>query len=369
MKKISSEISRQILTIGPDYSKHRGGIGSVIEIYSKYFEDFKFLATYKLGSNIYNIFVFIGFIFKFILKLITDRTINVVHIHGASYGSFYRKYICFIIAKFLFHKKVIYHIHGAEFKLFHSRANYLTKKIFSYFINKVDGLICLSIQWQTFFESVFQPKSLIIVPNIIDYPSKNKRKSTSTGPVIFLFLGAIGNRKGVFDLLNVLSQRNNYYHGKIKLLIGGDGEVEKLKNVIAEKNLSGIVEYLGWVTKEKKIDCLQKCDVYILPSYNEGLPISILEAMSYGKPVISTNVGGVPEIVIYNRNGILIEPGNLVQLENSINFCIENRTLLNDYGNESKLIVKKHLPDGVIDMLVNVYSDMLVRDNTKEISK
>ena len=84
MNQISINISEQILTIGPDYHNHRGGIGAVIEIYSKYFEKFNFLASYKSGPKIYKTIVFISCLFRLLIRLIFDQKIRVIHIHGAS---------------------------------------------------------------------------------------------------------------------------------------------------------------------------------------------------------------------------------------------------------------------------------------------
>ena len=75
---------------------------------------------------------------------------------------------------------------------------------------------------------------------------------------------------------------------------------------------------MGWITKEQKPDLLKRADVLVLPSYNEGLPIAILEAMSYGLPIISTNVGSIAEAVKENKNGFLIEPGNIDSLAHAM---------------------------------------------------
>ena len=355
---IPLNISNSILTIGPDYRNHRGGIGAVLEVYSKYFENFKFLASYKDGSDLYKSIYFFYILFIFIQRLVFDRSIRIVHIHGATRGSFARKFICFIIGKYIFGKKIIYHIHGAEYHLFYQESSPIVKKSIRMFINNSDNIFCLSEMWKRFFTSNFNPKKIEIVANIIDYPSVNKRHKESS-VLNFLFLGQIGSRKGIFDLLEVLSKNKGKYNGKIKLTIGGNGEIEKLKAVIREKQIEGLVEFIGWVTNEKKINCLQTADIYILPSYNEGLPISILEAMSFGQAIIATNVGGIPEIVITEKNGILIEPGNLIEIENAIDFFIKNPEKINSYGIKSKQIVIKHMPDAVMMELSNIYKILL----------
>jgi len=354
MNKMPLNISNSILTIGPDYRNHRGGIGAVLEVYSKYFENFKFLASFKVGSVLFKSFYFFYFLIIYLKLLIIDKSICIIHVHGASRGSFVRKFICFLIGKYIFRKKIIYHIHGAEYHLFYSQSNRIVKKSIRIFINNSDCIICLSEVWKKFFESNFNPKRIQIVANIIDYPTDTNSTKVDSF-CTFLFLGQIGIRKGVFDLLEVISKNKDKYTGKIKLIIGGNGEVEKLKNTIKKLQLEEIVEFVGWISKEDKINCLHNADIYVLPSYNEGLPISILEAMSYGKAIISTNVGGIPEIVFPEKNGILIEPGNLQELEDAIVFFIENPKKIKSYGIQSKNIVTKYLPDFVMIELSNIY--------------
>lgn len=358
MKIIEQDLSKKILTIGPDYHNHRGGIGAVIEIYSKYFENFKFLPSYRVASKLFKTLFFLLFCLRFLTVLLIDRKIKIIHIHGASYGSFYRKFVCFIIAKYLFSKKIIYHIHGAEYQLFYKKSDQVSRRLIHLLIESSDLVICLSTEWCSFFNENFSIKCIEILPNIIDYAKPVKLIKIDTS-ITFLFLGFIGNRKGIFDLLEILKNNKAKYSGKIKLIIGGNGEVERLKKIIKQNDLNGLIEFVGWVTDVDKIKLLELCDIYILPSYNEGLPISILEAMSYGKPIISTNIGGIPEIVKPNKNGFLIEPGNLSQIESVVDFCIENRNLLIEYGKESKLMVEKHLPNNVLMELNKIYLSLL----------
>nr|WP_319266783.1 glycosyltransferase family 4 protein [uncultured Draconibacterium sp.] len=352
---IPTKIPAQVLTIGPQYKNHRGGIGAVIEIYSKYSSGFQYIRSHKPGTKVGNALLFPKTVITLFQKLMMNKNIKIVHIHGASRGSFFRKYVCFLIAKKLFDKKVIYHIHGGGFHVFYKNSNSLVKRQIKYFINNVDCLICLSVQWEAFFTQNFSPKRIEIISNIIDYPAVY-RSTKKEKELIFLFLGYITQQKGIFDLLDVVAKNKEKYQGKIRIVIGGNGEIEKLSRFIRENKLSAIVEFVGWITKEEKANWLKKTDVYILPSYYEGLPISILEAMSYGHPIISTNVGGIPEIVKTHKNGILITPGNLAEIENAIDFFIRQPDQIKAYGIVSKQLVKRHLPNSVISELVNIYN-------------
>lgn len=290
--------------------------------------------------------------------LVINNDIKIIHIHGSSRGSFYRKFIIFLFSKYVFKKSVVYHIHGSEYHLFYNESGFYQKKMIRFFIQNSDCIICLSKSWHTFFLENFNPKKIEILPNIIDYPKKNN-VNKNIKMITFLFLGFVGERKGIFDLLNVIQMNKVDFEGKIKLRIGGNGEIDRLKNFIKMQQLENIVEFLGWITAEEKKIELNHCDVYMLPSYNEGLPISILEAMSYGKPIISTPVGGIPEIVIPEKNGILVKPGNFGEISNAISYFLDNKNKLKEYGENSFELVQNHLPKSVIPQLNELYNKLL----------
>jgi glycosyltransferase involved in cell wall biosynthesis len=355
---ISADIASSILSVGPDYLNHRGGVGAVISVYSRYFDGFKFIATHKNGSVIFKSFFFLLSLIKLVHTLITDRKIKIVHIHGASYGSFYRKFAVFILGKYLFGKKIIYHIHGGGFKVFYNSGKSFSKRLIRKMIAHADIVITLSESWRDYYMQNFDAGRLIIIPNIIDYPAITD-KAVKHETVNFLYLGLISDAKGIFDLIEVIAAKQAEYRSKIRLTVGGNGEVERLKRLIEKYNINDIVAFLGWVSGREKEVALNDSDIYILPSYNEGMPVSVLESMSYGKAIISTKVGGIPEIVRNGVNGLLIDPGKLKQLEDAMDLFIESPELIRKYGDASELIVQKHLPHSVINELLEIYQSLL----------
>jgi glycosyltransferase involved in cell wall biosynthesis len=139
-----------------------------------------------------------------------------------------------------------------------------------------------------------------------------------------LFLGDICKEKGIFDLVDVISNNYSVFDGTVVMHICGLGNVTELMSVVAENKLDNVVKYEGWVSGKKKIDLLNLCDIFILPSYYEGMPISIIEAMSYRMAIISSAIGGIPELVRNNYNGCLITPGDKDAILNSVSFFIDN---------------------------------------------
>ena len=126
---------------------------------------------------------------------------------------------------------------------------------------------------------------------------------------------------------------------------------------IRKNNLGDIVKFEGWVSGDKKINMLNWADIFILPSHNEGLPISILEAMSYGMPIISTPVGGIPEVV--KGNGVLVTPGNEIEIALSMRHYLDNPVLIEQEGRVSLNIVETYLPQYVMERLKHLYESLL----------
>lgn len=356
------DVSKKVLTIGSEYQDHRGGIGAVLESYSKYLAPFKFVASYdrENPSKWYMIKFFLKSVRKIKRTLQADKEIEIVHIHGAAKGSVFRKYVVFLLCSKVFHKKVIFHCHGSEMKKFYSASPYPVKVMMRHLFSGVDLVICLSESWRSFFLDNFNCKRIEVLENIVVSPELVPIKTWSE-PLKFLFLGRIGDRKGIFDLLAVLTAEKPVFMDKIKLYVGGDGEVEKLKKIIAENDLENIVEYVGWVSGERKIELLKECDVYILPSYNEGLPISILEAMSYGLVVASTNVGGIPEVIKNGHNGYLFEAGDRAQIFKTLQHIINGDSLrAAELRSRSFDIVENYYPEKVIPKLKTFYKSLLI---------
>ncbi|RYF88046.1 MAG: glycosyltransferase family 1 protein, partial [Chitinophagaceae bacterium] len=234
----------------------------------------------------------------------------------------------------------------------------LRKRFIKFIIEKADVVVCLSEVWREFFSSNFKLKKLVIINNVI--PTAVRDAHDKNGEAInLLFLGQIGVRKGLFDLLDVLAQNRSEFKNKVRLTIGGIGEVERLEKTLADHQFNGDVKFAGWVNGTKKAELLNGCDVYVLPSYFEGLPISILEAMSYGKPVISTHVGGIPEIVKPGVNGWLFEPGDKNALGSIIAEAMNDKERLKQYGSNSLSISKNYTPESVFQSVNELYRQIL----------
>lgn len=363
---MTSLYHKHILYIGPEYRNHRGGIGAVLEVYAKHIKPFNFIATHRSGNSRKKALTFISAIFRLLYTLTFNRNIKIVHIHAASKASFLRKSFIVLICK-IYRKKVVYHLHGGKFHVFYREAGKMRRYV-RYILESCDMVVCLSEQWKKFLESTFRLQRLAVLNNVIDPAAAHELVIRENNKVNLLFLGLITRRKGIFDLLDILKNNAEALNGRVNLTIGGNGDIQRLEQSIKEFG-NNEIRYVGWVNGEKKNELLKQCDVYILPSYVEGLPMSILEAMSYGKPIISTPVGGIPEIVKPGVNGWLFEPGDHAALTKIIFELLNQKEKLEYYGMNSLMLSKDYLPESVFNSLDMLYGQLIHGDTRKQLKK
>ena len=350
-------IGERILVIGPEFVNHRGGVGEVLQSYSLGFEKFNFLPTYKYHkSNFSKAIYFIRQLIKFISILLRDRKIKIVHIHTSDYGSFFRKSIFVLVTK-CSGRLAILHFHAAEMHLFYKRSA-LFRRYLRFIVGQTRKIICLSPQWKEFFLGVTDIDRIEVINNPV-FPAKYVRKQQSVGNLRILFLGRIGQRKGIFDLIKAIAHLDDAHRRRIHLTVGGDGDVDSLKAAVSEYSFEQIISYRGWVTGKEKHDLLSSSDVFVLPSYNEGLPISILEAMTYGLPIVATPVGGIPEIVKDGVNGYLNAAGDVASLAKSLEKCLVEHEVVKSFGKRSIDLVAPYLQDNVMAKLNELYTKLL----------
>jgi glycosyltransferase involved in cell wall biosynthesis len=347
---ISKDLSKKVLSIGCDFDPPKGGIAQVLYTYKKeVYSKFRFIPNSCDGNIVKKLFITIIAYLRTLLILHFNSNIKIVHIHTASYISFKRSAIFVKLSKQL-GRHVVIHVHGGGFRDYYKTNPTWIKTI----LDKCDRIVALTPGWQLFFQEI-GCQNVFVVNNIIPNPTFLSVKRDSM--IHLLFMGWIVKEKGIFDLVEIIAEHKKECEGKMILHVGGDHEVEKLKGMILNYHLENIIIYEGWVSGENKIRLLNLMDAFILPSYTEGLPISILESLSYGKPVITTPVGGIPELV-NEGNGFLFTPGNKQEMWEIIKTVINNLGHMNMKKDPAMISVNKNLPDSVVEQLNKVYEGL-----------
>jgi glycosyltransferase involved in cell wall biosynthesis len=194
------------------------------------------------------------------------------------------------------------------------------------------------------------PSKIEVIPNGIDVERFNPEKNTTDirkefsleeDDIVIGFIGRIVPAKGLEYLLNALPYLNEEFKN-IKLLIVGEGSlVEELKKRAKKNNIFDNILFIG---RRRDIPEILACiNIFVMPSIAEGLPNALLEAMAMGKPIVTTEVGGIPEIVKNGFNGLLVPPRDTVSLSKAIKELISNDQLAAKLGQAARDLVRDNL--------------------------
>ncbi|WP_348921853.1 glycosyltransferase family 4 protein [Enterococcus rotai] len=293
-----------VLMVGPDKSE-KGGIATVIQNTVNAETPFNVieLGNWKSESR------WLPFLKNMvrIRSTIRKKDIDVVHFHVAQKGSFFRKaFLALMVNK---SAKTIFHMHASEFDRFYDDSNNVVKRFIKYILSTRDQVVAVSPEWRDYYRQ-FAPEKAEAIYNAVPDPIPITRMLSKN----ILTLGRIGKRKGSYDLLEVAKQVAEV-DPEITFSICGDGEVAKFEEL--SKNMCNL-RVFSWLNEEQKANMFSNTALHFLPSYQEGLPMAILETMSYGIPNLATNIGGIPSVIKDKQNGFICEPGDSEKMTQTI---------------------------------------------------
>ena len=233
----------------------------------------------------------------------------IVHIHTCSGFSFFRSVVDMVIARRM-GCRVVLHVHGAAFDEFHTGAGPLQRRLIAWSLSRADRVVALSETWRGKLREMAPAAQLVVIENAVAIPPAVPLRSHD-GPCRFLLLARMDEWKGIDDLLAACADL--HAAGVVPELVlagppGTAGDATVIAHKIGACNLEKVVRYVGPVRGEEKASLLRRADVYVQPSHNEGMPISLLEALSYGLPVVATRVGAVAEVITAGVEGVLVPP-------------------------------------------------------------
>ncbi|MBF2067349.1 MAG: glycosyltransferase family 4 protein [Calothrix sp. C42_A2020_038] len=347
----------KILMLGESLER-QGGIVSVEKLILQEAlsnTSIKLIPTLPKGSAIKKLLVFSSAVVQLVGSLLANKA-DVIHIHISEGGSAYRHMITALIT-LIFQKPVIMHAHSCNFHEFYPKLPSLIQVWMSWIFSKSTRFIVLSESWKKFYVDNLKLKveQVTVLPNPVRLPSQvPERQNSST--VSFVFLGRIGQRKGAFDLISAFAKLSEKHKQRASLTLAGDGEGEKARDLVKSLELTSSINILDWVNQTQRDELLNQANVFVLPSYNEGLPMALIEAMSWSLPVITTPVGGIPELVINYDNGLLVNPGDIQQLSDAIESLIKDEQLRLMLGQRARASVAHLDIVNYMNSLTKIYS-------------
>ncbi|MCM1990504.1 glycosyltransferase family 4 protein [Oceanirhabdus seepicola] len=343
-------MKKKICIIAPNINL-KGGIATVIREYKqshilKEF-DLKYVSTYSNNRLI----EFSKGLYHY-MKMLVKKQIDLVHVHTASKGSFYRKSIFVNITPK--NIPVILHIHGGGFIEFYDTAPIIIKKRVQKVIKRSDKIIVLSEKFKNELIDRFDIDNIKIVKVINGIKLNNEKIKLEDKKLQVIYLGKLTKNKGIYDLLQIIPKIHAKYP-EVKFIIAGDGDIDKVKEIVISEEINNCTQVVGWIDGETKKKFLIESSILVMPSYFEAFGISIVEAMDYGMAVVATKVGGIPEIIQPNKNGLLFESGDLKEFSQALEKYISDNKARAKVQKNNLVAVEQYDINNVINQIKEIY--------------
>jgi glycosyltransferase involved in cell wall biosynthesis len=276
-----------------------------------------------LGKNRFRLKRFINFFRK-----VMSRRYSIVHIHSAD-PAFLGTTILMLLAH-VAGVKILLHMQGTDWDSFYPEAPWFTKLYTRFGLRLPDTILVLYPLWEDNIKRLGTRSRVTILRNLIhDAPPppyediEQLESALDLTPENFtvVTVGTVGWRKGSFEILKAVQKVVSAEPSIKFILVGGQekpGEWDQLTEIVARENLGAWVHMTDEIEREKIPLYLALADVFLLPSYIEGMPVAIIEAMRSGLPVISTRVNAIPDMMEDEISGILINPGNSDEIAGSV---------------------------------------------------
>lgn len=344
----------KVLMVGPDRSVH-GGISGVV---NNYYDagitekvDLNYIGTMVEGSRLRKLWQAVKAYIKF-LKLLPEYPI--VHVNVASDSSYYRKSL-FIKAAKRAGRKIVIHQHGGDFETFYEKEqNDRGRAKIRQVLGMGDVFLVLSPALEQFFKGILEPSKVILFPNAVPVPSDIEKEY---GKQKILFLGRLCKEKGLRELFSVLPQLHGQFP-QMHVLLGGIWEDEELLEEAAK--MKEYVTDLGWLQGEAKKDYLRTSDLFVFPTYFEGQPVSVLEAMAYQCGIVATRVGGIPQMIEQEQTGLLIEPKDPEGLKSALEKLLSDPDLCERLGKNARVKIEKEFSiEKSLQELIKIYQQLV----------
>ena len=266
--------------------------------------------------------------------------ISLVHINIASRGSAARKCVVVLLCAAL-RLRFVMHLHGAQFDQFYASLPNPGKFVVRWMFRRAARVIVLGDVWRRFVvDKLRVPFDRIdVICNGVPAPAASS--PPHRGPVHIVFLGRLGDRKGVPELLAALSS-DRLSGLEWRATLAGDGEIERFRAEASRRGLTARIEFPGWVGQTEAASILASGDIFVLPSYNEGLPVAVLEALAHGIATVATPVGSLAEFLTDRDQVLFVPPGDVDALTGALERLVVSADTRRVLGANGRLVFRRH---------------------------
>lgn len=346
----------QVLVVATS-RRTRGGITSVIKAHETGEQWKRFhchwVETHRDGNTVVKMFYLARGFMDFIIRV---PFCDIVHVHISQPTTIRRKRPFLKIAKAL-GKKIIIHFHA--FNVEETIEGKYAKQ-YNEFFRDADKIIVLSNWWKEQLVKALSLNSDTI--EILYNPCPIVNQDNCYHSEVILYAGTVNERKGYKDLIKAFAKIAHNFP-TWKLTIAGNGEIEQGKQLAEALGISDQVDFLGWVNGPEKEKAFQEASIFCLPSYAEGFPMAVLDAWAYGLPVITTPVGGIPDVAKDGENMLLFTPGDIDNLSIRLEQLISDDKLRSAISEASRSFAANEFNQKTINHKLETIYNQLITSN------
>lgn len=300
-------------------------------------------------------------------SIIDEFKPDILHAHAATVPGYLG-----LLIKNKYKLPLICSLRGSDinlYPLYGKYSMYLTKRL----ILEADQLLSVSKALKKAASAIEQPKKEIkVIYNGCDidrfvFKEGNRTQirnelGIAKGDKILIFIGSLSQAKGIFELIAAFTHLNSDKSNLHLLIIGSGMARIKIQNYVDSHNIANKVHIIGDRPYNEVPKYLSASDIFALPSYNEGLPNVVLEAMSCSLPVVATRVGGIPEAVENGKSGILVPMKDVDSLIKAIDYLIKNDSVAKEMGIKGRKIIENNFSwYRNAEEVIQIYHDTLYR--------
>ena len=362
-----------IVMLGTSFET-RGGIASVVRAWraAGLFERWpvRYVATHGDGPAIVKAMAFLRALAAFLALIVRERH-ALLYVHSASRASFWRKAVFMAIA-LAARWPIVFHLHGGGFARFYEKeCSPVTRRLVRFFLDRAAAIVVVSERWQSWMALATRNPNVACIPNAVALPAPSRatrehgRGTSRREHGLVAFVGRCEAAKGVFDLLDAVADLAAALPD-VRVICAGDGNLDQVRRRAGELRLAGRVKLAGWIGREACGELLRTCSVFVLPSHAEGAPMSLLEAMAAGCPVVACAVGGIPDIVRHGENGLLVTAGDPASLAHAIERVLRDRALAERLGAAAReSVARQYTTERAMQRLDQLFAQLGVHDKSR----
>lgn len=342
----------QVVYIGPSFDG-RGGIATVATVYRRVISPFRYVRiNSSRGGLLRNLLAAFGAFAR--IAWLRCRGGRILHVHYASGKSWKRETVFAAWGRLLGYRTVM-HCHSNFAKIINENgAGQVARRLGRASVN-----IVLAESYRDMAVRDLGLKNTVVVPNFIGTRDDIAPFADSGNPVpVFVYLGLLSKSKGFFDLLRACGRLRRSGR-QFRLIACGIGDENAVRAVVAEENLSDVIEMPGWIVGDDKVRVLSRADVLVLPSYSEGMPMSVIEAMQAGCAVVGTAVGAVPGMVDDGVSGYVVTPGDVDALTERMSALIDDPERLKAFQRASYAKGSSYVAEEIVPQLAGIYKNRI----------